>query len=421
MANNRRRAWTTVHCPGAPARDHARPARRGPLGTAVATTAMCALAAAGAFSPAAAQATARAGGRGAASPAQRAPRAPAAPAVALSRITARHGPLARYRVDLPYPHLVGTLTPAERRIDAAMRAAAERSAATFEREAMADRPSPSGPGGSGATSTLTGVVTTDLVGAGTVALTLDAEGYFADAAHGYTTVTTFDFDTGTGRPIPLASLFAPHSGWLATLSRASRAGIRRVLGDLTVASMLDPGTAPRASNFSAYALTPWGLRITFQDYQVAPYAAGTPTLTLPYASLARVARPGGPMAKVAADRPTRMALLPATTPPVVGECSSPIHFAGYVVPEPSRCAGGGVNADAWDAFALAGLRVLALGPDATLAQVRRAMCADDAIRYDSSTLLEDRAEALSAAYHGWRFGAAARTGFPGSCRHAATG
>ncbi len=404
--------------PDRTARVPARPARRGLLGAAVATTALCALAAAGAYGPAAAHATARAGARWTASPARP---APGAPAVALSRITARHGPPARYRVDLPYPQLVGALTPAERRIDAAMRAAAERSAATFEREATAARPSSSGPGASGATSTLTGVVTTDLVGAGTVALTLDAEGYFADAAHGFTTVTTFDFDTETGSPIPLAALFAPSSGWLATLSRASRAGVRHMLGDLTVASMLDPGTAPRASSFSAYALTPWGLRITFQDYQVAPYAAGTPTVTLPYASLARVARPGGPMAKVAADVPARMALLPATTPPVVAECSSPIHYARYVVPEPSRCAGGGVNADAWDAFALAGLRVLALGPDATLAQVRRAMCADDAVRYDSSALLEDRAEALSAAYHGWRLGAAARTGFPGYCRHAATG
>ncbi len=392
--------------------------RRPARARAVSVAVVAALGSAGLAAPAsgAALATpAAAPGRAAALASAGTPLPGVAPRVVVDHLVARHGAPTPYRVELPYPQLSGALTTGERELDAAMRAEASRAAARFEREVLANRPFPGGPGGSGATSTLGGVVTTDLVSASVVALTVDADGYFADAAHGFTTVTTFDFATATGRTFALASLFRPGSPWLEALSRASRSVLRRTLGPLTVPEMLDPGTTPRASNFSAFALTPWGLRLTFQDYQVAPYAAGTPTVTLPYASLDAVARPGGAMAGVAADPPRRMPLLPATTPPVVDECSAPVHYAGYVVPEPSLCRDGSLNADAWDAFANAGLRVLGLPPGATLAQVRGAMCADDATRYSSSATLELHAEALSAAYHGWRFGAAPRTGFPGYC------
>jgi len=349
------------------------------------------------------------------------PVTPLAPEVALARITARHGLPSPYRVDLPYPRVVGELTPGEKRVDAVIERTAARLAAGFERQVTRYPASPGGPAGSGAMSTFGGTVTTDLLAPGLVALTLESEGYVADAAHGFATITTFDFDTATGRPIRLADLFAPGAAWLEVLSRSSRSELTRTLGTLTVPSMLDPGTSPRATNFSAWALTPWGLRLTFQDYQVAPYAAGTPSVTIPYAAVARVASPGGPIPAVAAHPPAHMVLLPATSRPVLAECSAPVRYAGYTVPVPSLCPDGRLNADAWDAFAAAAPRVMGLPGDARLTQVRRAMCADDAVRYALSSVLELRAEVLAASYHGWRFATAPGAGFPGYCRGGATG
>ena len=46
------------------------------------------------------------------------------------------------------------------------------------------------------------------------------------------------------------------------------------------------GTAPKPENFAHAALTPDALTITFDAYQVGPFAAGTPTVTFTRDSLA---------------------------------------------------------------------------------------------------------------------------------------
>ena len=50
--------------------------------------------------------------------------------------------------------------------------------------------------------------------------------------------------------------------------------------------MLRSGTAPEAENFSSFALTPEGIRIFFQPYQVAPWAAGPQVVDIPLDALA---------------------------------------------------------------------------------------------------------------------------------------
>ena len=50
--------------------------------------------------------------------------------------------------------------------------------------------------------------------------------------------------------------------------------------------MLRSGTAPEAENFSSFALTPEGIRIFFQPYQVAPWAAGSQVVDIPLDALA---------------------------------------------------------------------------------------------------------------------------------------
>jgi len=63
--------------------------------------------------------------------------------------------------------------------------------------------------------------------------------------------------------------------------------------------LVDSGTAPKAENFAVWNLNEHDFMITFPTYQVAPGAAGTPTVVIPYATLRPVIRPSGPLAKLA--------------------------------------------------------------------------------------------------------------------------
>ena len=60
------------------------------------------------------------------------------------------------------------------------------------------------------------------------------------------------------------------------------------------AQMLKDGTEPLVENFSSLTLTPEGICINFQPYQVAPWAAGPQRVDMPLAELAAA----GPEARI---------------------------------------------------------------------------------------------------------------------------
>lgn len=137
-----------------------------------------------------------------------------------------------------------------------------------------------------------------------LSLRIDAYSYPSGAAHGGSVVSTFTFDVASGRRLALADLFRPGSTYLDTLAAEARTQLRDTVAS---ASSTDPlmvdwvttGSAPTADNYAAWAITPGGLEITFGQYQVAPYAAGMPVVTVPLAHLAGLIDPGGPLAPLA--------------------------------------------------------------------------------------------------------------------------
>lgn len=124
------------------------------------------------------------------------------------------------------------------------------------------------------------------------------------AAHGSTVLTTYTFDAASGRRIGLVDLFLPGSGYMDALVTEARAQLRATLSDWVSdsagADWLTTGTAPTADNYAAWAITPGGLEITFSQYQVAPYAAGMPVVTIPATHLAGLIDPTGPLTPIAA-------------------------------------------------------------------------------------------------------------------------
>jgi hypothetical protein len=55
------------------------------------------------------------------------------------------------------------------------------------------------------------------------------------------------------------------------------------------------GAEPRAENYQVWNITPQGLLVTFDEYQVASYAQGPQSVILPYQTLRPLLRADGPV------------------------------------------------------------------------------------------------------------------------------
>jgi hypothetical protein len=350
------------------------------------------------------------------------------PGFVLKSVTARRTAKPAYSGDIVYPRVTGVSKSAASRINARIVSYVDGTATSFKHEVLRTAhiqlPPGSGP------SALIGSVNTEFDSGRIVTVSLSEYTYFAGAAHGITTDTTLNFDAVTGSRYRLADLFTPSAKWLVALSGASRRALPRLVGSLSNTEWIDSGTVPRPANFAVWSLTPWGLQITFGDYQVAAYAAGMPLVVIPYAQLAKLARPGGPIALAAGEAaaatagPLRMPLLPEISEPATGECHSPVSFL-QGLPGPLRCSDGRINVTTWDIYTQfvdgdgsGGLRVLTLGTRPSVATVRAVMCADLGSGPYQDRGGELQAEHLAAIYHGWRFPVSPTVGFPGYCHRA---
>lgn len=115
--------------------------------------------------------------------------------------------------------------------------------------------------------------------------------YAAGAAHPGHYSSAINYDLRQGRVIALADLFKPGADYLNFISTTC-------IADLKARDMLawEDGALPKAENFQSWNITPDGLLITFDEYQVMPYAAGPQAVMIPYAKLTDLARPDGPLA-----------------------------------------------------------------------------------------------------------------------------
>lgn len=126
------------------------------------------------------------------------------------------------------------------------------------------------------------------------------EGYPWGAAHGYHSPRTFNYDLKRGRALSLADLFKPNSGHLKVIARLCADDLRR---QKVQSLIMDDGVRPLSKNFKAWVLTPKGIVLIFEEYQVAAYADGEPKVLIPYERLRDIIDPRGALASLAADAP----------------------------------------------------------------------------------------------------------------------
>jgi hypothetical protein len=114
-------------------------------------------------------------------------------------------------------------------------------------------------------------------------------GYMSGAAHPNTSTQSFNYDLNRNAPARLADLFTPNSNYLKEISDYAVRELKR----LETASWVENGAGPKIENFHSWNVTPAGLRITFDPYQVGPYAAGGHEVVVPYSVLKPIIKPDG--------------------------------------------------------------------------------------------------------------------------------
>ena len=120
--------------------------------------------------------------------------------------------------------------------------------------------------------------------------------FYADgAAHPGLNSVTLNYDLGQGRELTLADLFLPGSNYLEAISAYCIAELSK---QPFFEGPFAEGAQPTPENYRNWNIAPDGLMITFDEYQVAPYAAGPQTVNVPYRALQAIINPQGPLGRI---------------------------------------------------------------------------------------------------------------------------
>lgn len=102
---------------------------------------------------------------------------------------------------------------------------------------------------------------------------------YTGGAHGLTILTSVNYDMNRNKPLQLRDLLEGNY-----LKEISDFCIKYILKDDEFADeeWVKNGAAPDEQNYKTFAITKNGLKIFFQQYQVLPYAAGSPEVLISY-------------------------------------------------------------------------------------------------------------------------------------------
>jgi len=122
-----------------------------------------------------------------------------------------------------------------------------------------------------------------------ISFTLFLEAY-TGGAHGYITITSFNYGVIKKEEVRLTDLFPNDKNYLKTVSDFARKDllnqfrkqleIKNKADEEDIMPLLLSGTAPDLENFSIFTFTPEQITFYFTEYQVAPYAMGSFTVSM---------------------------------------------------------------------------------------------------------------------------------------------
>lgn len=121
---------------------------------------------------------------------------------------------------------------------------------------------------------------------------IDFHFYSDGAAHPGTYSITFNYDLAQGKKLELGELFLPNSNYLEVIANYCKAELSK---QPFFEGPFAEGANPTPENYRNWNITNDGLMITFDEYQVAPYAAGPQVVQVPLESFRQVADLNGPL------------------------------------------------------------------------------------------------------------------------------
>lgn len=217
-------------------------------------------------------------------------RAAVAVVIAEERIHEIQSEPLKYEIDARYPRLEWD-SGAAAAFNTAVQRAVDEDIHYFLEQAQDANPHPTNP--EFGSSLYTDFATLH-TGNGYLSVLMRISTYYAGAAHPGTYSRAFNYDLENGELLELDDLFAPGSEYLPLLADTC-------LNDLRDRGVLawEDGALPTPENYRVWNLTPGGLQITFDEYSVAPYAAGRQQVVIPYENLRAIRRSGGPLDRIA--------------------------------------------------------------------------------------------------------------------------
>jgi hypothetical protein len=216
----------------------------------------------------------------------------AIPPVALqTRTLQKKSDVPDYTIDARWPALDWGDDPRAAAFNQAAEAYADSSIRTFERNAAELPPPPEGI--ELYQSSLQIHYAPTITTGGLLSVLFQNGFYMAGAAHPGSYSYAINYDLRAGRELALENLFQPGSAYLEEIARYCREYLaaRDVLE-------WEEGVQPIAENYRVWNITPDGLLITFDAYQVASYAAGPQSVIVPYETLRPLLLPGGPLEEI---------------------------------------------------------------------------------------------------------------------------
>lgn len=204
-----------------------------------------------------------------------------------------------FEVSAQYPQLSGGNNPNFEKFNQTARALVTKKVAGFKKDmapAEGEEARPEGSMGSNLNVAYTLVLAQDDL----ISTKFDVGSYYQGAAHPNSYSDVINFDLKNGKQLKLSDLFKPGSKYLQTIADYSIADLKKQAKEKgLIEGEIENGASALAKNYQSWNITKTGLGITFDAYQVGPYAAGPQFVMVPYSALKDIINPEGPIAQFA--------------------------------------------------------------------------------------------------------------------------
>jgi hypothetical protein len=204
-----------------------------------------------------------------------------------------------YEVSAQYPQFTGGNNPNFEKFNQVARGLVMKKVSGFKKDmapAEGEEPRPEGSMGSNLNVAYTLFLAQDDL----VSVKFDVGSYYQGAAHPNSYSDVINYDLKNGKQLKLGDLFKPGSKYLQQIANYAIADLKKQAKDKgLIDGEIENGAAPLAKNYQSWIITKKGLGITFDAYQVGPYAAGPQSVMVPYSALKEVINPEGPVAQFA--------------------------------------------------------------------------------------------------------------------------